>query len=63
MTDGENNSQGKNSAPLTAADGAQALGVKVYTIGVGTRGERAYDCRQDLFTGHQVHRDPTGGCG
>jgi Ca-activated chloride channel homolog len=25
--------------PLTAADAAQALGIKCYTIGVGTRGE------------------------
>lgn len=37
MTDGENNA-GK-VPPLTAAEAAQALGVKVYTIGVGTRGE------------------------
>jgi Ca-activated chloride channel family protein len=37
MTDGVNNA-GK-IAPLTAAEAAQALGVKVYTIGVGTRGE------------------------
>src|SRR6516225_9598171 len=36
MTDGQNNS-GK-VAPLTAAEAAQALGVKVYTIGVGTHG-------------------------
>jgi Ca-activated chloride channel homolog len=36
MTDGVNNA-GK-VAPLTAADAAKALGVKVYTIGVGTRG-------------------------
>jgi Ca-activated chloride channel family protein len=36
MTDGQNNS-GK-IAPLTAAEAAQALGVKVYTIGVGLRG-------------------------
>jgi len=37
MTDGENNS-GK-VPPLTAAEAAKALGIKVYTIGVGTRGE------------------------
>ncbi|NOS70344.1 MAG: VWA domain-containing protein [Verrucomicrobia bacterium] len=37
MTDGQNNA-GK-IAPLTAAEAAQALGVKVYTIGVGTRGQ------------------------
>ena len=37
MTDGQNNA-GK-VAPLTAAEAAQALAVKVYTIGVGTRGQ------------------------
>jgi Ca-activated chloride channel homolog len=37
MTDGQNNA-GK-VPPLTAAEAAQALNVKVYTIGVGTRGE------------------------
>ena len=37
MTDGVNNA-GK-VAPLTAAEAAQALNVKVYTIGVGTRGQ------------------------
>jgi Ca-activated chloride channel family protein len=36
MTDGQNNA-GK-VAPLTAAEAARALGIKVYTIGVGTRG-------------------------
>jgi Ca-activated chloride channel family protein len=36
MTDGQNNAG--SVPPLTAADAAQALGVKVYTIGVGTRG-------------------------
>ncbi len=36
MTDGQNNA-GK-VPPLTAAEAATALGVKVYTIGVGTRG-------------------------
>lgn len=36
MTDGQNNA-GK-VAPLTAAEAAQALKVKVYTIGVGMRG-------------------------
>jgi len=37
MTDGQNNA-GK-IAPLTAAEAAQALDVKVYTIGVGTQGQ------------------------
>jgi Ca-activated chloride channel homolog len=36
MTDGQNNA-GK-VAPLTVAEAAQKLGVKVYTIGVGMRG-------------------------
>jgi Ca-activated chloride channel family protein len=40
MTDGENNS-GKVS-PLTAAETARALGVKVYTIGIGRRGKAPY---------------------
>ena len=37
LTDGVNNA-GK-VPPLTAADAAQALGIKCYTIGVGTHGE------------------------
>jgi Ca-activated chloride channel family protein len=37
MTDGVNNSGKVN--PLTAADAARAIGAKVYTIGVGMRGE------------------------
>ena len=40
MTDGQNNA-GK-VPPLTAAEAAEALGVKVYTIGVGIRGEAPY---------------------
>ena len=40
MTDGQNNS-GKVS-PLTAADTAAALGIKVYTVGVGIRGKAPY---------------------
>ncbi len=37
MTDGQNNAG--QVSPLTAAEAAQALGVRVYTIGVGTRGQ------------------------
>jgi Ca-activated chloride channel family protein len=37
LTDGMNNA-GKVS-PLTAAEAAETLGIKVYTIGAGTRGE------------------------
>ena len=40
MTDGENNSGKVN--PLTAADAAQALGIKVYTIGIGRQGTAKY---------------------
>ena len=40
MTDGQNNS-GK-VPPLTAAEAAEALGVKIYTIGVGTKGMAPY---------------------
>ena len=36
MTDGQNNAG--NVPPLTAAEAAQTLKIKVYTIGVGTRG-------------------------
>lgn len=51
MTDGQNNA-GKIQ-PLTAAEAAQALGIKVYTIGVGIRGDAPYPVR-DPFTG-QTH--------
>jgi len=34
MSDGQNNAG--NILPLTAAEAAQALGVKIYTVGVGT---------------------------
>ena len=37
MTDGQNNSG--NLDPLVAADAAAALGAKVYTVGIGERGE------------------------
>ena len=40
MTDGQNNA-GK-IPPLTAAEAAKALGVKVYTIGVGIRGKAPF---------------------
>src|SRR5690606_15207275 len=36
LTDGDNNS-GK-VMPLTAAEAAKALGIRIYTIGAGTRG-------------------------
>jgi len=52
MTDGVNNA-GKVS-PLTAAEAAQALAVKVYTIGVGTQGQAPVPTR-DMF-GRRVYQ-------
>lgn len=46
LTDGRNNS-GKIS-PLTAAEAAKAMGVRVYTIGAGTRGLAPYPV-PDMF--------------
>jgi Ca-activated chloride channel family protein len=54
MTDGQNNA-GK-VAPLTVAEAAQTLGVKVYTIGVGMRGEAPMPVGRDPFTGQTVYR-------
>ena len=54
MTDGENNA-GK-VPPLTAAEAAKALGVKVYTIGVGTRGQARIAVGRDPFTGQKVYQ-------
>ena len=54
MTDGENNA-GK-VPPLTAAEAAHALGVKVYTIGVGTRGEARIFTGQTDFMGRKVYQ-------
>lgn len=45
LTDGENN---YGLPPTTSAEAAQALGVRVYTIGVGTRGMAPYPAR-DVF--------------
>jgi len=53
MTDGQNNAG--NIPPLTAADAAKALGVKVYTIGVGTRGTAPTPVGMDPF-GRKVYR-------
>lgn len=52
MTDGVNNA-GK-VAPLTAAEAAQALGIKVYTIGVGTQGQAPMPAT-DMF-GRRVYQ-------
>ncbi len=52
LTDGQNNA-GKVS-PTTAADAVKTLGIKVYTIGVGTRGLAPFPSR-DLF-GNKVYQ-------
>ena len=53
LTDGDNNA-GKVS-PATAAEAAKALGIKVYTIGAGTRGYAPVPV-QDMF-GRKVYRN------
>lgn len=55
MTDGQNNSG--NVDPLNAAQAAQALGVKVYTIGVGKRGMAPMPVGRNPFTGQEVYQD------
>jgi Ca-activated chloride channel family protein len=52
LTDGRNNA-GRIS-PLTAAEAAKALGIKVYTIGAGSRGPVPYPVK-DMF-GNTVYR-------
>jgi Ca-activated chloride channel family protein len=51
MTDGQNNSG--RLAPLTVAEAAKTLGIKVYTIGIGRRGEAPMPVT-DPFTGKVV---------
>jgi len=52
LTDGQNNA-GKIS-PATAADAVKAVGIKVYTIGAGTRGLAPFPAR-DIF-GNKVYQ-------
>lgn len=52
MTDGQNNA-GK-VPPLTAAEAAKALGIKVYTIGVGIRGMAPTPVGRNPFTGKLI---------
>ncbi|MFH0765169.1 MAG: VWA domain-containing protein [Calditrichota bacterium] len=54
LTDGENN---YGLPPTTAAEAAEALGVRVYTIGVGTRGYAPYPAR-DVFGRVMTQRVP-----
>ena len=55
MTDGQNNS-GK-LAPLVVAEAAKSLGIKVYTIGVGMRGNAPMP-ELDMFGRHIVKPEP-----
>jgi Ca-activated chloride channel homolog len=54
MTDGQNNSG--RIAPLTAAEAAEALKVKVYTIGVGMRGQAPMPTGRNPFTGQTMYQ-------
>jgi Ca-activated chloride channel family protein len=54
MTDGQNNA-GK-IAPMTAAEAAQALKTKVYTIGVGMQGRAPMPAGRNPFTGETVYQ-------
>ena len=53
LTDGENNAG--DFDPVAAAEVAQTMGIKVYTIGVGTKGKAPIPV-QDPFSGRQVVR-------
>jgi len=55
LTDGRNNTG--EIDPLTAARVAQAFNVRIYTVGVGTRGEALYPV-QDPFFGKRYVRMP-----
>jgi len=55
MTDGQNNS-GKLD-PLLAAEAAAPLKVKVYTVGIGMRGQAPMPIGRDPFTGKTVYRN------
>jgi Ca-activated chloride channel homolog len=55
MTDGQNNS-GKIQ-PLMAADAARALGIKVYTIGIGEQGMAPMPAGRNPFTGETVYQN------
>ena len=54
LTDGRSNA-GKLS-PLKAAEVAQSLGIKIYTVGAGARGQAPF-LRQGLFGMQPVYQD------
>ena len=55
MTDGQNNA-GKIQ-PLMAADAARALGIKVYTIGIGEQGTAPMPVGRNPYTGQMVYQN------
>ncbi|MBN1825807.1 MAG: VWA domain-containing protein [Candidatus Eisenbacteria bacterium] len=54
LTDGVNNTG--RIDPITAAELARAVGVRVYTIGVGSRGEALFPVRDPVFGTRYVRR-------
>ncbi len=56
LTDGENNSGEVD--PITAAKAAKALGIKIYTIGVGKSGDQPMEIDDPLF-GKRIISVPT----
>jgi Ca-activated chloride channel homolog len=55
MTDGVNNA-GKIQ-PLLAADAARALGIKVYTIGIGEQGTAPMPVGRNPYTGQMMYQN------
>lgn len=55
MTDGQNNA-GKIQ-PLLAAEAARALGIKVYTIGIGEQGTAPMPVGRNPYTGQTVYQN------
>ena len=55
MTDGVNNAGKLN--PLLAADAAAALGIKVYTIGIGTQGTAPMPAGRNPYTGQMTYQN------
>lgn len=53
LTDGDNNAG--RVTPLTAAEAAKALGIRVYTVGAGSYGPAPYPVGQDPF-GRTIYR-------
>lgn len=54
LTDGENNTG--NISPSTAAELAKTFGIRVYTIGVGTKGEAEVPYQRDMFSGRIIYK-------